>query len=214
MTTGGTPGRDPRRDELVRLLQARGVADARVLEAMATVPREGFVAEDLGDVAYADSPLPIGRGQTVSQPYVVALMAETLQLGARDRVLEVGTGSGYGAAVLAELAAEVLTVERDAELAATARERLAHLGYARVEVREGDGREGWPERAPFDAVVVTAAAPEVPRALGDQLAVGGRLVAPVGAQDDDQSLVRLHRVSHDEYRREDLGGVRFVPLRG
>lgn len=213
MTTDETPGRSSR-VALVRLLEARGLTDPRVLAAMGAVPREEFVDADLADVAYADSPLPIGGGQTISQPHVVALMAEAAGPGPDDRVLEVGTGSGYGAAVLAQLAAEVHTVEWDEALATAARERLSRLGYGNVEVRTGDGREGWPERAPFHAVVVTAAAEELPQALCSQLAVGGRLVAPVGGQHDDQSLLRVRRVADDEYVREDLGGVRFVPLRG
>ncbi len=196
-----------------RHLRDRGIEDPRVLAAMAAVPREAFVAPELAAFAYDDRPLPIAAGQTISQPYIVALMAEALQLRPGDRVLEIGTGSGYGAAVLAHLASHVDTIERLPSLADTARARLAALGHANVFVRCGDGTLGWIEHAPYDGIVVTAAGPGLPPTLCDQLAVGGRLVMPVGSR-DDQELVRLTRVAAHDYRREELGGVIFVPLVG
>lgn len=196
-----------------RDIRARGVSDPRVLEAMRTVPREAFVRADLIDEAYADHPLPIEAGQTISQPYIVAVMTEALRLAPTDRVLEIGTGSGYAAAVLAKIADEVYTIERHQELADSARERLARLGFSKVVVRCGDGTLGWPERAPFDAIVVTAGGPEVPRALLAQLAIGGRLVIPVG-DGTTQELVRMTREGPAKFRREELGAVQFVPLIG
>jgi protein-L-isoaspartate(D-aspartate) O-methyltransferase len=191
----------------------RGVRDPAVLAAMRKVPREKFVPPRLADEAYDDGPLPIGQGQTISQPYIVALMTEALRLGPRDRVLEIGTGSGYAAAVLAEITAEVYTIERVAPLAESARQRLADVGYASVHVHCGDGTLGWPEHAPYDAIVVTAGGPTVPKALLDQLAVGGRLVMPVG-RGWGQELVRVVRKAADDYDYENLGGVAFVPLIG
>lgn len=196
-----------------RQIARRGVSDARVLEAMATVPRERFVAPDLARWAYQDGPLPIAEGQTVSQPYVVALMVEALELSPSDRVLEVGAGCGYAAAVLAQVAGAVFTVERHASLAAEARSRLAELGYCNVRVRHGDGTEGWREHAPYDAVAVAAGGPRVPPALRDQLRPGGRLVIPVGSA-DGQRLVRERRGEDGSFAREELGRVRFVPLVG
>jgi len=197
-----------------RQIARRGVADPRVLDAMAVVPRECFVAPAFARWAYADAPLPIARGQTVSQPYVVAWMAEALELSAGDRVLEVGTGCGYTAAVLACLAGEVFTVERHASLAADARERLSELSYRNVSVRHGDGTEGWSEHAPYDAIVVSAGGPRVPQALRDQLKVGGRLVIPVGGRHVWQRLLRERRGVNGDMRQEVLGKVRFVPLVG
>jgi len=195
-------------------LERRGIRDPLVLEAMRSVPREAFVPPELAEEAYADGPLPIGEGQTISQPYIVALMVEALELRRGERVLEIGAGSGYAAAVLAEIAAEVYTVERHAPLAREARERLRALGYQNVQLRVGDGSRGWPEHAPYDAIVVAAGAPEVPEALKEQLAVGGRLVIPVGQGRTLQELLRLRRLSETQYQREELGGVRFVPLVG
>lgn len=205
--------RGAEREEMVRRqLAARGVADAAVLAAMAEVPREVFVPEDLAAFAYQDGPLPIGYGQTISQPYVVARMAEALELRPGDRVLEVGTGSGYAAAVLSRVAHAVFTVERHAPLAAAARERLRRLGYDGVTVRHADGTGGWAEHAPYDAVMAAAAPRELPAALSEQLAVGGRLVAPVGDPLGGQSLLRVRRAGPADFRTEDLGPVRFVPL--
>ena len=196
-----------------RHLQARGIHDPRVLAAMRIVKRESFIPAELAEFAYEDSPLPIAVGQTISQPYIVALMAEALRLEPGDRVLEIGTGSGYAAAVLAEVAARVYTIERHAELANTARARLAELGYRNIDVRCGDGTLGWAEHAPYQAIVVAAGGPEIPRPLLGQLAVGGRLVIPIGDA-RTQELVRVTRTGPEQYDREDLGGVRFVPLIG
>lgn len=195
-------------------VESRGIRDPAVLRAMREVPREAFVPEDQREFAYRDSPLPIAAGQTISQPYIVALMAAALELAPEDRVLEVGTGSGYAAAVLSRIAVQVYTIERHAELAERAARVLERLGYDTVHVRQGDGTQGWAEHAPYDGIVVAAGGPEVPEALLAQLAVGGRLVIPVGPTPRLQELVRITRVSEDEYRREDLGGVRFVPLVG
>jgi protein-L-isoaspartate(D-aspartate) O-methyltransferase len=207
--------RGAERDVMVeRQLAARGIRDERVLAAMRAVPREAFIAAELGEFAYEDAPLPIEAAQTISQPFIVAAMTAALELEPHQRVLEVGTGSGYAAAVLSRIAAEVYTIERHAELAEAAERRLGQLGYANVRVRQGDGTLGWPEHAPYDAIVVTAGGPDVPPALQAQLVVGGRLVIPIGPTPREQELVRVRRVGEKEYRREDLGAVRFVPLIG
>lgn len=192
-------------------IEARGVRTPRVLEAMRRAPRHEFVPAGFRDEAYLDQPLPIGEGQTISQPYIVAIMTELS--GARDgsRVLEIGTGSGYQAAVLAELGAEVFTIEIVPELAARATATLDRLGYTNVHVRSGDGARGWPEAAPFDAVLVTAAAPVVPRALLDQLAPGGRLVIPVGGYAQE---LEVHTKTEEGVEVRDVISVRFVPMTG
>lgn len=195
-------------------LVARGLHDQTVLNALNAVPREKFIPTELVEFAYRDSPLPIEASQTISQPYIVALMTAALKLKENDRVLEVGTGSGYAAAVLAEISNDVYTVERHKILADTARKRLQDLGYTNVQVLHGDGTLGWPEHAPFDAIVVAAGGPEVPHTLKEQLAIGGRMVIPVGTSLDTQRLVRIQRISQDEYKEENLGSVRFVPLIG
>jgi protein-L-isoaspartate(D-aspartate) O-methyltransferase len=194
-------------------LRRRNIVDPRVLAAFATIAREQFVPGDLGPHAYDDAPLPIGAGQTISQPYVVAVTAQALGLRGQERVLEIGTGSGYAAAILGSLAREVETVERIAELAASAAERLARLGFANVHVHCGDGSLGWPPGAPYEAIAVAAGAPRPPRSLLDQLAIGGRLVLPHG-EVDRQRLVRIARTGLDQFDEEDLGEVRFVPLVG
>jgi len=176
------------------------------------VPREAFVGADQARRAYADGPLPIGEGQTISQPYVVAWMAEAAEVGAGDRVLEVGTGSGYAAAVLGRLADAVYTVERHGVLARAAAGRLRKLGCDNVKVRHGDGNEGWSEHAPYDAIVVAAAGPTVPGALRRQLRKGGRLVIPIGGRWATQRLIRERCGESGEFTREELGAVRFVPL--
>ncbi|WP_328993263.1 protein-L-isoaspartate(D-aspartate) O-methyltransferase [Kribbella sp. NBC_01245] len=204
--------REAERARLVDYMARRGIHDDAVLAAMQLVPRELFVPPELAEFAYRDTALPIEAGQTISQPYVVALMIQALELRTADRVLEIGTGSGYAAAVLGRVAGEVYTVERLAELAGMARERLAELGYDNIEVRHGDGHAGWPEHAPYDGIVVAAAAGEVPEQLRLQLAVGGRLVIPVGAAFAPHELLRIRRTRPDEFRVEKLGEVRFVPL--
>ncbi|MEQ8485647.1 MAG: protein-L-isoaspartate(D-aspartate) O-methyltransferase [Pseudomonadales bacterium] len=194
-------------------IAARGIDDARVLAAMGRVPRERFVPATLQANAYDDAPLPIGDGQTISQPFIVAYMVAALALEGGERVLEIGTGSGYAAAVLAEIATEVYTVERLATLAEAAADTLAAAGYERVHVRCGDGTLGWPEASPFDAILVSAGGPDVPATLRDQLAPGGRLVIPVGQSRGMQRLVRVTRTG-DGFDTEDLEAVRFVPLIG
>jgi len=205
---------DKRRRMVDEQITARGVIDPVVLRAMRAVPRERFVPSSAAEVAYEDSPVPIEEGQTISQPYVVALMAEALRLTGRDRVLEIGAGSGYGAAVLSRIAAEVYAIERHASLAELARRRMRGLGFGNVHVIHGDGTLGWSERAPYNGIVVAAGGPSVPEALRSQLAIGGRLVIPVGASQQVQELVRVTRIGPDDYRQEELGTVRFVPLIG
>ena len=195
-------------------LVARGLHDQSVLDAINAVPREEFVATDLVEFAYSDSPLPIEASQTISQPYIVALMTAALELKPEDRVLEVGTGSGYAAAILGKIAREVFTIERHKILVNSARKRLGELGYRNIQILYGDGTLGWPEHAPYNAIVVTAGGPEMPKALKEQLAIGGRLVIPVGSTLRTQKLLRLRRMSAHEYQEEDMGGVRFVPLIG
>jgi protein-L-isoaspartate(D-aspartate) O-methyltransferase len=197
-----------------RQIAARGVRDRRVLSAMREIPRERFVNPALAGRAHDDVPLSIGDGQTISQPYIVALMCEAMGLVGTERVLEVGTGSGYGAAVLGRLAREVYSIERHGGLADLAAARLAELGFINVHVLVGDGTLGLPDQAPFEAIVVTAAGPKVPAALLDQLAIGGRLVIPVGDESDRQRLLRIDRHSATHFRSTDLGGVAFVPLVG
>ena len=194
-------------------IAARGVDDPAVLRAMRTVPRHLFVADRQARSAYDDSPLPIGERQTISQPYIVGAMAEAAELRSTDRVLEVGTGSGYGAAVLSRIAAQVWTIERIASLAEAASARLAELGYDNVHVVRGDGSLGVPDQAPFDAIVVTAGGPSLPPALVAQLAEGGRLVMPVESTASGQDLLRVRRRG-DDLVTDDLGPVRFVPLIG
>ena len=197
-----------------RQIEDRGIADARLLAAMRAVPREHFVPPHLRRFAYEDGPLPIAAGQTISQPYIVALMIEAAALAPDDRVLEIGTGSGYAAAVMSRLAAEVVTIERHAVLAGEAGRHLAQLGYANVAVRVGDGTLGWPEAAPFDAVIIAAGGPEVPDTLRRQLRTGGRLVMPVGRRRSSQNLVRVLRRGENDFAEDVLGLVSFVPLIG
>lgn len=190
----------------------RGVTDTRVLEAMGQVPREAFVRQGMEEFAYEDSPLPIAEGQTISQPYIVALMAEAAKIKPGDHVLDVGTGSGYAAAVLSRLAGKVYSIERHRGLADSARKALSQ--YDNVEVRHGDGTLGWPEAAPFDAILVAAGGPEIPEALRSQLKIGGRLIIPIGELGGTQELVKVVRDGEDRYHEEDLGPVTFVPLIG
>ena len=202
------------RERLLAVLQQRGIDDARVLEAMAAVPRQFFVPEAHRAHAWDDTPLPIGHEQTISQPYIVALMAQALQLRADDRVLEVGGGCGYAAAVLGRLAGEVWSVERLQALCDSARDRLRRLGCDNVHMLCGDGSVGHAAAAPYDAIVVAAGGPEIPHALKAQLAQGGRLVMPVGSERTQQSLIRVTRLGNDAYEVEHLTEVRFVPLIG
>jgi len=206
---------EDRRQAMVDLqIAGRGIDNPQVLSAMRCVPRERFLAPEMRAQAYEDRPLPISEKQTISQPYIVAYMTAAMQLTGGGSVLEIGTGSGYAAAVLAEIANRVVTVERHKSLADRARKILHELGYDNVEVVQADGTLGWPEGAPYDGIVVTAGGPSVPRALKDQLAVGGRLVIPVGDRETEQALVRITRVSEDEFHEQQLSRVRFVPLVG
>jgi protein-L-isoaspartate(D-aspartate) O-methyltransferase len=195
-------------------LRMLGIRDEVVLRAMRSVPREKFVSAEMREFAYRNTPLPIGSGQTISQPLIVASMTEALELAPNERVLEVGAGSGYAAAILSRIAKEVFTVERHRGLADSARRRLKRLGYNNIHVRHGDGSRGWPEQAPFDAIVVAAAGPGVPAPLMQQLKTGGRLVMPVGEELDSQRLIRVVRRGEDEFEYKELGAVRFVPLIG
>jgi protein-L-isoaspartate(D-aspartate) O-methyltransferase len=201
------------RERMVDLqIVRRGIKDPRVIAAMKKVPRHLFVSESLRSQAYEDHPLPIEEKQTISQPYIVALMTEALQLKGHEKVLEIGTGSGYQTAILAELADKVFTIERIPLLAEKARKRLEELGYKNIVYRIGDGTLGWPEEAPFDGILVSAAAPSIPQPLIDQLAMGGRLIIPVGDR-LSQELVLVERVP-EGIRKSFLGGVRFVDLIG
>jgi protein-L-isoaspartate(D-aspartate) O-methyltransferase len=213
---GGGPEQEAdverRRERMVETqVRRRGIVNERVLAAMRRVPRHEFVPDAQKPFACDDRPLPVGHGQTISQPYIVAYMTDALEVEPTDRVLEIGTGSGYQAAVLAELVHEVFTIEIVDELAATARETLARLGYHNIHTRTGDGYAGWPEEAPFDRIILTAAPPNLPQALVDQLAVGGILIAPVGPTDGRQVITIVRRTDAGVVREETLD-VRFVPM--
>ena len=195
-------------------IAGRGVRSALVLDAMRQVPREAFLPQGLEQFAYQDSPLPIDEGQTISQPYIVAFMTAALDLAGGEKVLEIGAGSGYAAAILSRIAGEVYTVERVAGLAETAAATLSDLGFHNVHVLHGDGTLGWAEHAPYDAIIVTAGGPDVPDSLKRQLKIGGRLVIPVGADPSAQELVRVTRISEDRFKTEEIADVRFVPLIG
>jgi len=194
-------------------IAGRGVRDPAVLEAMRTVPREAFISAGFEEFAYEDSALPIAEGQTISQPYIVGAMLAAAELEDGDKVLEVGAGSGYAAAVISRIADKVFAIERHAALTDAARERMRALGYDNVELKTGDGSGGWPQEAPFDAIIVSAGGPKIPQALKTQLAIGGRLVIPVGPI-DEQRLVRLTRTGGDAFEQDDLDAVRFVKLIG
>ena len=203
------------RERMVRRqIAGRGITGPRLLDAFRTVPREQFVPEAVRQFAYEDGPLPIEAEQTISQPYIVAAMIEAAEVSPGDRVLEVGAGSGYAAAVMGRIAAEVIAVERHHELVELARARMARLGYGNVRIVEGDGTEGLPDEAPFEAILCAASGSHVPQALRAQLTVGGILVMPVGEPNAVQNLVKVSRHGVDDYRDADLGPVRFVPLIG
>jgi protein-L-isoaspartate(D-aspartate) O-methyltransferase len=217
MATGSFPSADraTERDAMVReQIESRGIRDPAVLRAMRDVPRHAFVPSHLGRHAYDDGPLAIGGGQTISQPFVVAKMIEALELRPTDRVLEVGTGSGYAAAILARIVSTVFTVERQPSLRESAAERLARLGFADVRVADAGAGLGWPAEAPFDGILVSAGSPQVPPSLREQLTVGGRLVIPVGDRRDRQRLTRVIRVAPDDWTEQSFGDVSFVPLVG
>jgi protein-L-isoaspartate(D-aspartate) O-methyltransferase len=215
MMTPPESSMDERREEMVaRQIAGRGIHDANVLAAMRAVPREVFVSEEYANYAYDDGPLPIMEGQTISQPYVVALMIQELQIEAEDLVLEIGTGSGYAAAVISRIAAQVYTVERLESLVNYARQKIDALGYDNVHVYHGDGTLGWPEHAPYDAIIVAAGGPEVPAALKEQMAVGGRMIIPVGAEQRAQQLIKVRRTADEAFKERTLSHVRFVPLIG
>jgi protein-L-isoaspartate(D-aspartate) O-methyltransferase len=201
-----------RRNMIETQIRKRGVSSPRVLEAMAAVPRHEFVPAKFRDYAYADKPLPIGEGQTISQPYMVAAMTEALELTGSECVLEIGTGSGYQAAVLSLLVRQVITVESHTSLALASQERLTNLGYANVHVHNGDGSAGFADAAPYDAILVTAGAPEIPRIFASQLREGGRVVIPVGDR-DNQELVQA-RLENGELKSRALFNCKFVPLLG
>lgn len=203
-----------RRVMLKRHLAARGIHDQRVLGAMGEIAREKFVEAGQEAFAYADAALPIASGQTISQPYIVALMLQAAELKPDDHSLEIGTGSGFAAVVMARLCRDVITFERHAPLAQSARQRLEAIGIDNVEIRVGDGSQGATDAAPFDAIIVAAGAPAIPPPLRDQLEIGGRLIVPVGAQDTEQRLIRITRITANAFEEEDLGGVLFVPLIG
>ena len=205
---------DARRRMIDVQIAGRGVRDQGVLEALRLVPREAFVDQGFHEFAYDDGPLPIGAGQTISQPYIVALMLEAAELGPSDRVLEVGAGSGYAAALMSRIASRVYAIERQESLVAPARARFEKLGYENIELRGGDGTRGWPEAAPFNAIIVSAQGPRVPQSLKKQLAPGGRLVIPIGDRERAQELLKITRKGATEYEEESLGAVRFVPLIG
>jgi protein-L-isoaspartate(D-aspartate) O-methyltransferase len=203
------------REHMVRKqIEARGIDNPQVLEAMRGVPRHRFVPENMASMAHADRPLPIGQDQTISQPYIVAYMTQCLRLRGGERVLEIGTGLGYQAAVLSRIASEVYSIERFPDLADRAREILASLGYDNVSITCGDGTKGWPEKAPFDGIIATASGPRVPDSLKEQLRMGGRIVMPVGSYRMGQNIVRLTKGSGDRFQEENLLGVAFVPMVG
>ena len=205
---------EARAEMVARQIAARGIHDRHLLAAMREVPREAFVPDRLAAMAYSDSPLPIEADQTISQPYIVALMIEASEIAPGDKVLEIGAGSGYAAAVMGRIADRVVAIERHGELARLAAGRMRRLGYDNVEIVHADGSAGWPDEAPYEAILAAASGSHVPQVLLDQLGIGGILVMPVGAPGDVQKLVKVTRLGADDFREEDLGAVRFVPLIG
>ena len=214
MATTMTNSSAEREAMVERQLKRRGIAEPRILDAFREVPREAFVSPEHAHLAYGDHPLPIEAQQTISQPYIVALMIQAADIKSGDKVLEVGAGSGYAAAVIGRIAARVVAIERQHELVEVARERLKRLGYDNVEIVEGDGTKGCPDEAPFDAIVAAASGSHVPQALIAQLAPGGRLVMPIGGPGWVQELVKVSKQDDGMLKQENLGGVRFVPLIG
>jgi protein-L-isoaspartate(D-aspartate) O-methyltransferase len=203
------------REEMVeRQLRRRGITEPEILDAFRAVPREAFVSDEYAGLAYGDHPLPIEANQTISQPYIVALMIEAAAIESGARVLEVGSGSGYAAAVISRIADKVIGIERQHELVEVARERLARLGYDNVEIVEGDGTTGWPDQAPYDAILAAASGRHVPQSLVDQLKPGGRLVIPLGEPGGMQKLLKVTKQADGSLEQSDLGAVRFVPLIG
>ena len=197
-----------------RQLRRRGISEPEILDAFLAVPREAFVARDVAHLAYGDHPLPIESEQTISQPYIVALMIEAAAIKPGDKVLEVGSGSGYAAAVMSRIAGRVVGIERQHRLVEVARDRLRDLGYDNVRIVEGDGTRGWPDEAPYDAILAAASGSHIPRPLIEQLAAGGRIVMPIGEPGGLQKLVKVVRREDGSLQQSDLGGVRFVPLIG
>ena len=197
-----------------RQLRRRGITEPHILDAFRAVPREAFISDEYAHLAYGDHPLPIEAGQTISQPYIVALMIQAAGVTPGDKVLEIGSGSGYAAAVISRIAGRVIGIERQHDLVEVSRERLARLGYSNVEIIEGDGSKGAPTEAPFDAILAAASGSHVPQPLVDQLAPGGRLVMPIGGAGWVQKLVKVTKAEDGSLQQSDLGGVRFVPLIG
>ena len=197
-----------------RQLKRRGITEPHILEAFLAVPREAFISQDYAHQAYGDHPLPIEADQTISQPYIVALMIQAAGIGLRDKVLEVGAGSGYAAAVISRIAGTVIGIERQHDLVQVARDRMRRLGFDNVEIVEGDGTKGWAECAPYDAILAAASGSHVPQALLDQLAPGGKIVMPIGSPGWAQELVKVTKRADGTVERQNLGGVRFVPLIG
>ena len=197
-----------------RQIESRGITDPKILEAFRAVPREAFISEEYADLAYGDHPLPIEAGQTISQPYIVALMIKAAEIKPGDKVLEVGAGSGYAAAVISRIAGKVVAIERQRELVKIAQQRIARLGYDNVKIVEGDGTRGWEADAPYDAILAAASGSHVPRPLIEQLAPNGRIVMPVGDPGWVQELVKVTKQEDGILKQENLGGVRFVPLIG
>ena len=203
-----------RESMIERTIRSRGLIDPKLIAAFSAVPREEFISADYAEHAYDDAPLPIESGQTISQPYIVALTVDAAAIGPGDKVLEIGAGSGYAAAIIGQIAHKVIAIERHHELASLARERMRRLGYRNVQILEGDGTRGCPAEAPFDAIVAAASGSHVPAVLIDQLQPGGRIVMPIGPPHSVQSLVKLTKREDGTLDREDLGAVRFVPLIG
>ena len=214
MATATTDFASEREAMIERQLRRRGIGEERILDAFRKVPREEFISPAFAHLAYGDHPLPIEAKQTISQPYIVALMIHAAGIKAGDKVLEVGAGSGYAAAVISRIASRVVAIERQHDLVVVARERLQRLGFDNVDIVEGDGTKGCPEQAPFDAILAAASGSHVPKPLLEQLAPGGRIVMPVGEPGWVQELVKVTKLTHGTLKQENLGGVRFVPLIG